>query len=72
MVVNNNKPMKKLVSRELFIFQKYNVDAKDIHALLKCGRNMKPRSQPLVRQILRIVDSQIEIEEFFFFCLHIN
>jgi hypothetical protein len=30
MVMNSNKPMKKLVSGELFIFQKYNVDAKDI------------------------------------------
>jgi two-component SAPR family response regulator len=30
MVINSNKPLKKLVSRKLFIFQKYNVDVKDI------------------------------------------
>jgi hypothetical protein len=46
---------------------------KTYSALLKCGENMKPYSQPLAWQILRIVGSQIEIEKIFsFVCILTN
>jgi hypothetical protein len=70
MVVNTSKPTKELVNQELLIFHRYEVDAKNIKCFLEWWRkdkSMFPTIGFLVKQIIGIVGSQIEIE-FVFLC----
>jgi len=70
MVVNTSKCTKELVSQELLIFHRYEVDAKNIECSLEWWRkdkSMFPTIGFLVKQILGIVGSQLEIE-FVFLC----
>jgi len=42
MIARSTKPTKKLVKRELLVFQHYEVDVKKINVPFDGGRNMKP------------------------------
>jgi hypothetical protein len=60
--------LKELVTKELFILKRYQVDPKEIKCLLQCcGKHeaMFPIVGYLARQILSIVRSQINIKRFF-------
>jgi hypothetical protein len=68
MVASTNEIAKKLVNQELLIFQKYQVDVKNIECLLdrwKKHESMFPTIDFLAKQMLEIVSSQIEIERIF-------
>jgi hypothetical protein len=68
MVASTSEIAKKFVNQELLIFQKYQVDVKNIKCLLdwwKKHESMLPTIDFLAKQMLRIVSSQIEIERIF-------
>jgi hypothetical protein len=48
MVASTSELTKELINRKLLIFQRYQVDAKNIKCLLTSEGNMKPSSKLLV------------------------
>ncbi len=66
MITNTSEPTMELINRELLIFKCYQVDIKDIKCPLpEKNENMFPTVGFCVRQILRIVESQIETKRIF-------
>ncbi len=68
MVVNTNDLTKELVNRKLLIFLKYLLDAKDIKCPLKWWKKhetMLSTTGFLIKQILGIIGSQIEMKNIF-------
>jgi hypothetical protein len=64
-ITSISDPTKELVSRELLIFKKFKVDAKNIKCLLQWWEkheSMFPMIGSLAHHILGIVGSQIETE----------
>jgi hypothetical protein len=71
MTNNNVETTKEIVARELLDFRKFHVDVKDIKDPLQWWEKHESRFHVisfLAKQILGIVNSQIEIE-CIFFCL---
>ncbi len=70
MITSTNEPAKKFVSKEVLIFMKFQMDAKDI----KCPFQWWEKHESmfltigfLACQILIIIDSQIKTKKIFFF-----
>jgi hypothetical protein len=68
MISNNAKTTKEIVKRELLDFKRFHVDVIDIKNPLQWWERLESRFLVvgfLAKQILRIVDSQIETEHVF-------
>ncbi len=69
MIANTIKPTIKLMNRKLLIFKHYQMDVKEIKCPLKWWEKHESMFLIIgyyVKQILKIVGSQIEIEKIFF------
>ncbi len=69
MIANTIEPSMKLINRELLIFKRYQVDVKDIKCPLQQWEkheNMFPIVGLCAKQVLRLLESQIDIKKIIF------
>ncbi len=66
MVTRTHKLIKEAVNKKLMIFHKFQMDGKDIKCLLEWWKKHESMLVFFSRQLLGIINSQIEIERIFF------